>query len=140
MSIHKRTFIWGCAFGAVAVILGAFAAHGLKPVLEPVQLDAFQTGVRYQMYHALVLLFFSIVWPNRPGAGLTRWTGTLFIIGTCLFSGSIYLLSTRAVHGIEVGFLGPVTPLGGTALIAAWAMLLLQGAKIKTDSSKVQKN
>lgn len=114
----KISLIIASLLGGIAVVLGAFGAHALKRVLNADQLLSWETGVRYQMFHALALLAVGLLidrgFPLRP-------TLALFTAGTFLFSGSIYLLS------LEIGpraFLGPVTPLGGTLLIAGWAWLL----------------
>lgn len=117
-----RKIIAVAAFmGAVAIVLGAFGAHGLKEVLNESQLATFETGVKYQMYHALFLLFIGTM---NLVAGTTKKT-ILWLVsaGVLFFSGSIYLLSTATVTGLSVKFLGPVTPLGGMLLIAAWLLL-----------------
>jgi uncharacterized membrane protein YgdD (TMEM256/DUF423 family) len=111
-------FSIGCAFGLLGVALGAFAAHALKTRIAPEQLATFEVGVRYQLVHALALL--AVAW------ALTRWPGMrvsvagwLFVIGTLLFSGSLYALSLTGVRA-----LGMVTPLGGVALLVGWLCLL----------------
>ncbi|HOL93810.1 MAG TPA: DUF423 domain-containing protein [bacterium] len=112
--------IIACVAGGSGVILGAFAAHGLKDRLEPRMLEIFQTGVHYQMIHALALLAVSLagsrLWPGSWTAGACgAWT-----LGILVFSGSLYLL---AVTGIR--WLGAITPIGGVAFIAGWIMLAL---------------
>jgi uncharacterized membrane protein YgdD (TMEM256/DUF423 family) len=116
--MERLFFSIGCAFGFLGVALGAFAAHALKVRLSPELLATFEVGVRYQLAHALALL--AVAWAH------TRWpgprvllSGWLFIIGTLLFSGSLYALSLTGVRG-----LGIVTPLGGIALLAGWLCLL----------------
>jgi len=114
--------IWGAALALIAVILGAFAAHALKKKFNPEQQLSFETGVRYQMYHALVLLIVGFAQSHQslePGAYTY-----LFILGTLLFSGSIYGLCLSTVFGKKWRFLGPVTPIGGSLLVAAWVALL----------------
>ncbi len=113
--------ITGALFGMLAVILGAFGAHALKKILNQEQLKSFETGVKYQMYHALVLLFLGSYFdiPNP----LISWC---FIIGTILFSFSIYGLVLSYAKGKKITFLGPVTPLGGLLLIIGWAVLLFE--------------
>lgn len=110
--------------GAVAIILGAFGAHGLKQVLDEAQLATFETGVKYQMYHALFLLFVGTT------AMLTeKDKKTIFylvVTGVLFFSGSIYLLATKAVTGCDFKVLGPITPVGGLLLILAWGILFVQ--------------
>jgi uncharacterized membrane protein YgdD (TMEM256/DUF423 family) len=115
--LDRVFFVIGAASGFIAVALGAFAAHGLKARLAPEVLATFEVGVRYQMYHALAL--FAVAW------ACTRWPGTLanaagwlFVAGTLVFSGSLYLL---ALTGEK--WLGAVTPLGGLAFLAGWLCL-----------------
>ena len=118
---QQIVLISGALFGGLAVIFGAFGAHALKKILSEDQLKSFETGVKYQMYHAIVLLFvgssFSI--PNK----LMAWS---FIIGILLFSFSIYGLVLSDAKGKKMKFLGPITPLGGVLLVAGWIMLLLE--------------
>lgn len=117
-----RKIIAVAAFmGAVAIVLGAFGAHGLKEVLNESQLATFETGVKYQMYHALFLLFIGTT--NLIKETTKKTILGLVSVGVLFFSGSIYLLSTATVTGLSVKFLGPVTPLGGMLLIAAWLLL-----------------
>lgn len=118
VSFMKTAMILASIYGMVSVILGAFGAHALKEKLTADQLGSWETGVRYQMYHALALLLVALLadkgWNLKPSA-------ICFGIGVVLFSGSIYLLSL----GIGPrGFLGPMTPIGGLLLIAGWAWLL----------------
>lgn len=120
----KLLLVSACVAGGTAVILGAFGAHGLKGRLSPDALLSFETGVRYQLIHALAL--FAAAWmADRYGSSLPLVAGGLWCAGIVLFSGSIYLLATRSLLGIEGWrWLGPVTPLGGLCLIAGWATLL----------------
>lgn len=107
----------GAIAAALAVALGAFGAHSLGARVAPERLDVFETGVRYQMYHALGLLFVawaSQQWPGWPVAA----AGYLFIAGIVIFSGSLYLLVLT-----DTGWLGAITPIGGVAFIAGWALL-----------------
>ena len=115
--LSRLFFVAGALSAAVAVGLGAFAAHGLRARLTPDLLATFEIGVRYQMYHALALL--AVAWAE------TRWTsgaigaaGVLFLIGTLIFSGSLYVLVLTGQK-----WLGAVTPLGGLAFIAGWLLL-----------------
>ena len=104
--------------GAIAIMLGAFGAHGLKKILTVDQLNTFEVGVRYQIYHALFLLFVannSIVSVKEKGIVLY-----LVVIGVILFSGSIYLLSTASLTTLKTKLIGPLTPIGGLLLIASW--------------------
>ena len=118
---QQIVLISGALFGALAVIFGAFGAHALKKILSEDQLKSFETGVKYQMYHAIVLLFVgsSFSNPNK----LMAWS---FIIGILLFSFSIYGLVLSDAKGKKMKFLGPITPLGGLLLVTGWIMLLLE--------------
>ncbi len=116
-------------FGMTAIILGAFGAHALKKVLTLEELTSFETGVRYQMYHALFLLFIGLT--NHLTAKTKKTIVALTIVGVILFSGSIYLLSTMSISKINFKVIGFVTPIGGTLLIAAWGVLLIQFTKKK---------
>ena len=111
----------GAFMGILAIILGAFGAHALKEQLSVDQLNAFETGVKYQMYHALFLLFLGL---NTLLDEKTKKTVFQFVIfGVFFFSGSIYLLTTKAVTGVDFKFIGVVTPIGGALLIVAWILL-----------------
>ncbi len=125
----RRTFFrTGAAFAFFAVIFGAFGAHALKEHLSPEQLTSFETGVRYQFYHAFALLILAQLMYKRKNK-LIHYAGWLFISGTALFSGSIYLLALRDIVGFSAGWLGPVTPIGGTLLIIGWALLFVSSFK-----------
>ncbi len=104
----------------IAVALGAFGAHVLKDRLTADLLTIFETGVRYQFYHAFGLL--AAAWAVQLGGqGLARGAGWCFVAGTLLFSGSLYILALSGVR-----WLGAITPLGGVAFLAGWGMLALQ--------------
>jgi uncharacterized membrane protein YgdD (TMEM256/DUF423 family) len=114
---ERLFFALGAASGALAVVAGAFGAHALKARLSPELLAVFETGARYQMFHALALL--GAAWANTRWPGRTvRAAGWLFVAGTLLFSGSLMLL---ALTGIRM--LGAITPFGGVAFIAGWVLL-----------------
>lgn len=117
-------------FGALAVMLGAFGAHGLKSKLDQYGLEIFQKGVEYQYYHVAALLAIGLLSIKYPGP-LLQWSANFMIAGIILFSGSLYLLATRSVLGIESWskILGPVTPIGGTFLIVAWVLFGIHVAK-----------
>ena len=113
-----RTFILIAALaGFLGVALGAFGAHGLRNRLTPDMLAVFETGVRYQMYHALALLAIAALM-DRLNGWLITTAGWLFVTGIVLFSGSLYAL---ALTGVSI--LGAITPLGGLAFLAGWAFL-----------------
>jgi uncharacterized membrane protein YgdD (TMEM256/DUF423 family) len=115
--VERLFFGLGCVSAAIAVTLGAFGAHGLRGRLVPDMLSVFEIGVRYQMYHALALLGVALAHGRWPSTAILI-SGWLFIAGTVVFSGSLYLL---AVTGQR--WLGAVTPLGGAAFIAGWLAL-----------------
>ena len=123
----NRTFLLaGAVAGLVAVGFGAFGAHGLRGRLTPEMLAVFETGVRYQMYHALALLLVAALAPHVHGKAdmAYRAAGWLFVAGIVLFSGSLYLL---AVTGVTI--LGAITPIGGVAFLAGWAVLIVTGLR-----------
>ena len=116
----------GVLFALFAVVLGAFGAHGLKSMVEPDKVSIFETGVRYQFYHAFALLAVGLVMLHAPNSKL-RMAGKLFTVGIFCFSGSLYLLAIREVFGLG-GFtavLGPITPIGGLIFIAGWGYFFL---------------
>ena len=109
----------GAGSALVSVLAGAFGAHALRARLAPELLAAFETGARYQMYHALALL--AAAWlADRAPSGFAHWAAGLFLAGTVLFSGSLYALALTSVRGF-----GAVTPFGGLAFMAGWACLAL---------------
>ncbi len=110
-------FIIGCVLAFLGVAFGAFGAHALKNIVEEHYLGVFETGVRYQMYHAFAMFAVAYaysVWPSS----LVVTSGWLFVAGTVIFSGSLYILS---IAGIK--WLGAITPIGGLLLLAGWACL-----------------
>lgn len=115
--------------GAISVILGALGAHQLKNMLNASSLDAFDKGVRYQMYHSLLLLFLALS-VNNQNLKIVKRISVFIITGISLFSFSIYLLSTQSISHLNVTFLGPVTPIGGLCMIIGWALLALNANKI----------
>ena len=119
--MEKKILVVAATFGFFAIILGAFGAHALKKVLTLDQLTSFETGVKYQMYHALFLLFVGTTSLLTMKEKEIIFYFTL--IGVLFFSGSIYLLTTSSITSIKSKFLGPITPIGGLFLIAAWGML-----------------
>ena len=118
----QKALIFGSLFGCTAVIFGAFGAHLLKKKLTSDQLQSFETGVKYQMYHAIVLLILGF--NLEINASLDNCIIYAFIIGTLLFSFSIYGLVLSSANNKKIKFLGPITPLGGLFLVAGWALLI----------------
>ncbi len=115
--MDRLFFALGALSAGLAVALGAFGAHALKSRLAPEMLAVFETGVRYQMAHALALLAVAWACTRWPGTAVTA-SGWLFVAGTLLFSGSLYALSLSGVR-----WLGAITPLGGVAWLVGWACL-----------------
>ncbi|MEN0080925.1 DUF423 domain-containing protein [Flavobacterium lindanitolerans] len=127
--MDRKIIAAAAILGFVAIILGAFGAHALKKVLDVEQLVSFETGVRYQMYHALFLLFLGT---TKLVSDKTKSTIYYLIIsGVLFFSGSIYLLSTRNITNVDFSVIGFITPIGGLLMIIAWALLFLNILKQK---------
>lgn len=120
MVIVAQSF--GALFGLLAVIFGAFGAHALKKTFSEDQLKSFETGVKYQMYHAIVLIILGF--NLNLISVLERYMIYCFIVGTFLFSFSIYGLTFSSSKGKKLRVLGPITPLGGLLLVIGWALLL----------------
>ncbi len=116
------TLVFGAVYGMLSVILGAFGAHALKKILTVERLESFETGVRYQMYAAFFLLIIGYILKFETPS--EKWTSILMIAGTFLFSVSIYFLSLQDYLGVNLKFLGPITPLGGLFMILSWGMLI----------------
>ncbi|UPQ77659.1 DUF423 domain-containing protein [Flavobacterium azooxidireducens] len=127
--MNRKIILVAAILGVIAIILGAFGAHALKEVLNENQLVSFETGVRYQFYHALFLLFLgtTILLSDK----IKKIILTLVLVGVLFFSGSIYLLATNDLTSIDFKFLGPITPIGGLLLIGAWIALFLNILKQK---------
>lgn len=112
----------GTLYGLLAVIFGAFGAHALKKSFSEEQLKSFETGVKYQMYHALLLLM--VGFNFNLDNSVEKYMVYCFTLGTFLFSFSIYGLALSASKGKKLRFLGPVTPIGGLLLVLGWGLLL----------------
>ncbi|KUJ50777.1 DUF423 domain-containing protein [Chryseobacterium sp. JAH] len=121
------TLVFGAAYGMLSVILGAFGAHALKKILSVERLESFETGVRYQMYAAFFLLIVGYI--LKFDTSSQKWISILMILGTMLFSFSIYGLSLQEHFGLNLKFLGPITPLGGLFMILSWLMLIFYFVK-----------
>lgn len=113
-------FLFGSLFAGLGVVLGAFGAHALKAKIPPQRLESFETGVRYQMYHALALLGAAFALSNWNTSGWLIASGWAFIAGILLFSGSLYILTFTGKRAW-----GAVTPFGGLAFILGWVCLAL---------------
>lgn len=114
--------VMGSFYGLLAIVFGAFGAHALKKKLTPEQLHSFETGVKYQMYHAILLVVLSFnLGFDQP---IDKYIVNCFVMGTLLFSFSIYGLCLSASKGKKLRFLGPITPVGGLVLVIGWGLLL----------------
>ena len=123
-AVTDKFFLFsGAVSGFLAVALGAFGAHGLKERLDAYHLGVFQTGVTYQFFHALVLLVIGL-WLRNQGPTLIRGAGHAFLLGTVVFSGSLYTLALTGAKGW-----GAVTPIGGVAFLAGWVCLAVAALK-----------
>lgn len=127
--MNRSLLIAGGIFGVTAIILGAFAAHGLKPVLDIDSIQTFETGVKYQMYNALFMLFLG----GLPVASekVKKICFYLTVFGVLFFSGSIFFLATNSLTSFDFKVIGPVTPIGGVLMISAWIVLLISFFKLK---------
>ncbi|CAN5875635.1 DUF423 domain-containing protein [soil metagenome] len=122
----KKWLITGFIFAALAIIIGAFAAHALKELVDPGSLQHFETGARYQVYHAFAIMICGILAKIFGESRFIKIAGILFVMGIILFSGSLYVLSTKDVTGLNsLKWIGPLTPLGGLCFIAGWIVLAI---------------
>jgi uncharacterized membrane protein YgdD (TMEM256/DUF423 family) len=127
--MERKLYILGVLLGLLAVILGAFGAHGLKEHLSPESILSYETGIRYQFYHAFLALIIA-----NTSFFTSKTKNILFymlLLGVFLFSGSIYLLSTSALTGVSFKSIAILTPIGGVFLIASWGLLLVNLLKMK---------
>lgn len=123
----NKTFLFIAAVsGFLAVAIGAFGAHGLKPHISPEAMQWYETGSRYHFYHTLALLAIALLMKND--SKLLGYAGFAFLIGILLFSGSLYVM---AVTGMKK--LGMITPIGGVALLAGWGMMAIEGLKRRSS-------
>jgi uncharacterized membrane protein YgdD (TMEM256/DUF423 family) len=128
--MDKKIISTGAVFGMLAIILGAFGAHALKKVLSIEELTTFETGVKYQMYHALFLVLIGTITELSQKAKKTIYF--LVVFGIIFFSGSIYLLATNSLTSFDFKVIGFITPIGGLLLIMAWGVLLVNFLKKKS--------
>lgn len=120
----KLFVVLGALFGGLGVAAGAFGAHALRARLDPRMLEVFETGVRYQMFHALALLAAAWLWQQTHSTA-AQVAGWAFVCGILLFSGSLYALALTGVRG-----LGAITPIGGVAFIIGWAALAMAALRL----------
>ncbi len=131
--MNKKILITASVLGLTSVVFGAFGAHGLKELISGELLQTFETGVRYQMYHAILLLF------AGSSSAITQKAKRLIfyfvLIGVLFFSGSIYGLATNALTAFDFKSIAFITPIGGLLLIIAWILLIIDFAKNRGDKS-----
>jgi len=120
--MNEIALLFAAFFGATAIILGAFGAHLLNKKLTAEQLKSFETGVKYQIYHAIVLLILGF--QLTESTPMNKYIFLALIIGTVLFSFSIYGLVISSARNKKIRFLGPITPIGGVFLLIGWGLLL----------------
>lgn len=128
--MNKKIISTAAFLGMIAIVLGAFGAHALKKVLSMEQLATFETGVKYQMYHALFLLFLGL--NTSFSETIKKRIFNLVLFGVILFSGSIYLLAISDLTAFDFKKIGFVTPIGGLFLITAWAIVFVKMIKNKS--------
>jgi uncharacterized membrane protein YgdD (TMEM256/DUF423 family) len=123
--MHKTFLVMGSALAGLAVVLGAFGAHGLKKIVSPETVTTFQTGVQYQVYHAFALLIAAIVYERFSNAYIAN-AGWFFLGGILLFSGSLYALTAlKATNKVGLDGIGIITPIGGLLFIIGWVLLII---------------
>jgi uncharacterized membrane protein YgdD (TMEM256/DUF423 family) len=123
--MYKIYLALGTILAGLAVILGAFGAHGLKQIVPAETVASYQTGVQYQMYHAFALLVVGVL-AERMSSSLLSYAGVFFVAGIILFSGSLYLLaSLKAMDKVGISGIGLITPVGGVMFIIGWILLLI---------------
>ncbi|EMP55078.1 hypothetical protein MSNKSG1_12442 [Marinobacter santoriniensis NKSG1] len=124
--------VTGAGFALLAVMAGAFGAHGLRSMVSDRTLEVFQTAVTYQMYHALALVLVSLLAGRGLSSRLLEWAARFFLAGIVLFCGSLYLLVLVGAH-----WLGPVTPMGGLCFMVGWALLITAGVRQRAGQKEV---
>lgn len=129
--MNKKILVTGAIVGIIGIVLGAFAAHGLEKLVDAEAIKSFETGVRYQIYHALLLLILggtSFITEKRK-----KVMFYLIVIGLIFFSGSIYGLATNDLSSFDFKSIAMITPVGGLLLILAWVVMLIDLLKSKVD-------
>lgn len=129
--MNRKIVLTALLLGIVSIVLGAFGAHALKKLIDVNALNTFETGVRYQMYHALFLLF--VATNGMIQEKIKNVIHILVIFGVLFFSGSIYLLATNAMTAFDFKIIGFITPIGGLLLILAWTVLFIEFFKNKSQ-------
>ncbi|WP_299520939.1 DUF423 domain-containing protein [Winogradskyella sp.] len=129
--MNKKLLITGSILGILGIVLGAFAAHGLKELVDADAIKSFETGVRYQMYHAFLLLILGGT--SFVSAKSKKIIFYIVIIGLIFFSGSIYGLATNELSSFDFKTIAMITPIGGLLLIVAWVVILIGIIRNKVD-------
>lgn len=132
--MERKFYITGAILIALAIILGAFGAHGLEGKIPQDKINSYEVGVRFQMYHGLTFLIFGVISQRTTFSMKTIFW--LLLFGTILFSVSIFFLSIQSILGAELKFLGPVTPLGGTVMIIGWLIFIVNLLRKPLKSSE----
>lgn len=126
-----KTFLAAGAFmGLTAVALGAYGAHGLKPLIGPENVTIWEKGVQYQQYHSLAIVLCYLLLKGEPST-YVRNAAVCFVTGIFCFSGSLYLLAVRGLVPVPTAIVGPITPLGGLFFLAGWSFLLAEAFRKK---------
>ncbi len=129
IKMNRKLICWGAFFILTGIVLGAFGAHALKSLISEEDRITFEVGVRYQFYQGLGLL---VLGSNASKFNFDmKWMSRFSIIGTILFSCSIYLLATMDVFSLNLKFLGPITPIGGLGMIVGWGIFLWHVLRLK---------
>ncbi len=126
--MKELMLIFGGIYGGLAVLFGAFGAHALKKRFSEELQKSFETGVRYQMYHAFIIIIAGVIFPFIETS--QQIMGGCFIFGVILFSFSIYGLCLSSANGKKSKFLGPITPLGGLLLLIGWVLFTINASEI----------
>ena len=127
--MDRKIVLLACVTGGLGVVLGAFAAHGLRPLLSVSAFESFNTGIRYQMYHSFLLFFIGLT--SELKSSQKSILSKLILTGMLVFSGSIYLLATNDLTSYNFKVIGFITPVGGLFLIASWLLLFVYFFKKK---------
>ena len=125
--MNKTILIWGLILGVLGIVLGAFAAHGLEKLIDKDAIETFETGVRYQMYHAFFLMLLGFT--NPISEKYAKRILILVLLGVLFFSFSIYGLATNSLTSFDFKSIAFITPVGGLLLISAWITLLIYCVK-----------
>jgi uncharacterized membrane protein YgdD (TMEM256/DUF423 family) len=129
--MHRNFIVTGAVLSGIAVILGAFGAHGLQKVTADEKIiHGFQTAVQYQLWHSLALMLTGILYSGAFSLKWLKWAGICFITGVWLFSGSLYLVAILKIQDSAVSsIMAPITPVGGLFFILGWVMLVMSALK-----------